>query len=85
VLEHELEERGQFALVQLHSNKLHDCNFKRADSSYSLPYWDAGEQRAAPQTFTTKADALAWLASAQTDQRRGTWVDPVAGKLTLGT
>ncbi|MDA8284208.1 MAG: N-terminal phage integrase SAM-like domain-containing protein, partial [Actinomycetota bacterium] len=48
-------------------------------------YWDAGSPRPARGTFATKADALAWLATAQTDQLRGTWVDPGAGKLTLGT
>jgi integrase len=36
------------------------------------------------RTFTTKADANAWLSSEQTDRRRGLWVDPSAGDITFG-
>jgi len=57
---------------------------KLPSGRWQARYWDSGGQRPAPGTFATKADALAWLAGAQTDQRRGTWVDPGAGKLTLG-
>ena len=37
----------------------------------------------APETFTTKGDATAWLAQAQTDQARGQFIDPRAGRITL--
>jgi hypothetical protein len=36
-----------------------------------------------PATFTTKGDATAWLALAQTDQARGHFIDPRAGRITL--
>lgn len=35
------------------------------------------------QTFDRKADAEAWLASQQTDQKRGAWINPRAGRLTF--
>lgn len=57
---------------------------KLPSGHWQARYWDAGDQKPAPRTFPTKADALAWLASVQTDQLRGTWVDPSAGKLTVG-
>jgi integrase len=56
---------------------------KLPSGRWQARYWDAGQQRAAPSTFATKADAVAWLASAQTDQLRGSWVDPSAGKLSF--
>lgn len=39
----------------------------------------------APETFATKGDAVAWLASVQTDTARGEFVDPRAGRITLRT
>jgi integrase len=58
---------------------------KLPSGRWQARFWEAGEQRAAPDTFATKADASAWLASAQTDQRRGVWIDPASGKVTLST
>jgi integrase len=34
-------------------------------------------------TFTTKADADAWLAAQRTDEGRGAWVDPRLGRVSL--
>src|SRR5215210_3394243 len=42
-----------------------------------------GSRFPAPGTFATKADAARWLASVETDQSRGTWVDPEAGKVVF--
>jgi len=42
-----------------------------------------GRLHAAPCTFATKREADGWLASAFTDQARGEWVDPEAGKVLL--
>jgi integrase len=44
-----------------------------------------GRLVAAPETFATKGDATAWLARVQTDQSRGQFVDPRAGRITLAT
>jgi integrase len=45
---------------------------------------DDGTLRPAPVTFATKADADRWVASVITDKAHGRWVDPQAGKVTLG-
>lgn len=37
----------------------------------------------APLTFATKGDATAWLASVQTDQSRGQFVDPRRGRIAI--
>ena len=37
----------------------------------------------APETFSTKGDANAWLAQVQTDQARGQFIDPRVGRITL--
>ena len=54
----------------------------KSSGRYQASYWNHGRQLA-PDTFKFKADALAWLASMETDIRRGTWVSPSAGKVTL--
>jgi integrase len=43
-----------------------------------------GLRRNAPSTFTTKADAHAWLTVRQSELLRGDWIDPELGRLTLG-
>ena len=50
---------------------------------YQARYWHLGDTHVAPFTFGTKADALAWLAGAETDIHRGGWAAPKAGKVTL--
>ena len=42
-----------------------------------------GLQRTAPRTFTTKADADAWLAVRQVELLRGDWIDPDLGRISL--
>ena len=44
----------------------------------------AGVMITAPRTFAAKADATRWLATTESDQYRGLWLDPVGGQLTLG-
>ena len=43
-----------------------------------------GTRRSAPDTFRTKTDADRWLASVETDQVRGQWVDDAAGRVPFG-
>ncbi len=43
-----------------------------------------GLRRNARSTFTTKADAHAWLTVRQSELLRGDWIDPDLGRLTLG-
>jgi hypothetical protein len=56
---------------------------KLPSGRYQARYWHVRAECAAPDTFVTKADALAWLAAAETDIHRGAWVAPSAGKTTL--
>ena len=44
----------------------------------------SGVLRAAPQTFARKADADRWLAAVESDINRGTFIDPAAGRITVG-
>ena len=42
-----------------------------------------GVKFSAPHTFTSKAEAQAWLAGEHADRSRGTWQDPRAGRVTV--
>jgi len=42
-----------------------------------------GRHKAAPQTFTTKAEAGRWLSRTQSEMERGQFVDPKVGKELL--
>lgn len=53
----------------------------RADR-WLCTYYDAGGRKRA-RSFRRKLDAERFLATTQTDQLRGTWVDPEAGRVTL--
>ena len=48
---------------------------------WQASYWHEGARYVAPKTFSTKADADAFLAEAQTEMRRGEWIDPSEGKV----
>jgi hypothetical protein len=41
-------------------------------------------QHTRSKTFTRKADAERWLAENETSKYRGGWVDPLAGRITVG-
>lgn len=43
----------------------------------------SGMRIPAEETFATRGDAAAWLARAQSDQDRGVFIDPRAGRITL--
>ena len=47
-------------------------------------YWHEGRFHSAG-SFPTKADAAAALSSIQSELSRGSWIDPKAGKVLLGT
>ncbi len=53
-----------------------------ASGRYQARYTDQfGHQIAAPGSFTTKTEAMRWLAAAQTDMARGVFVEPTAGQM----
>lgn len=51
---------------------------------YQARYPDGqGQDRPAPQTFATKADASAFLARVQAEMQKGEWRDPALGQVTF--
>jgi integrase len=44
---------------------------------------DDGRLVSAPRTFKAKGEAARWLAGAESDQARGIWLDPAAGRISL--
>jgi integrase len=66
------------------TNRRHFGTVRKLPSGrFQASYWHDGARHTAPNTFTAKADALAHLATIETDLRRGAWIDPGAGKVTL--
>ncbi len=55
---------------------------KRPSGRWQAVYWQDGALHSAG-TFTAKADALARLSTMEADLRRGAWIDPSAGQVTL--
>ena len=44
-----------------------------------------GRLVSAPRTFKAKGEAARWLAGAESDQARGIWLDPAAGRISRPT
>lgn len=57
---------------------------RRDSGKWQVVYWHEGRFRSAG-TFSAKADALAQLSVIESDLRKGAWIDPRAGKVTLET
>lgn len=55
---------------------------KRSSGRWQVTYWHEGRNHSAG-TFTTKADALAYLATIEADIHRGSWINPMSGDVTL--
>lgn len=55
---------------------------KRESGRWQVVYWRSGE-RLSGGTFSTKADAQAKLSLIEADCRRGVWIDPRIGDVTL--
>ncbi len=58
---------------------------KLPSSRYQAGYWHEGARHTASETFAAKTDALAYLSTVEADIRRGAWIDPRAGTVTLGS
>jgi integrase len=56
---------------------------KLPSGRYQAGYWHDGTRHTAPETFTAKADARAWLSVVEADIRRDVWLDPRAGQTTV--
>lgn len=57
---------------------------KLPSGRYQARYWHLGKQVAADTTFSAKTDARAWLASIETDMRRGEHIAPLNGTVLFG-
>jgi integrase len=55
---------------------------KRASGRWQALYWHEGHRHSSG-TLATKKDADAYLSTIQADLRRGAWIDPRAGQITL--
>ena len=55
---------------------------KRPSGRWQAIYWFEGGLHSAG-TFNTKADALTHLSTLEADFRRGAWIDPAAGQITV--
>jgi integrase len=55
---------------------------KRASGRWQATYWHEGRLHSSG-TFQAKADALAYLSTVEADVRRGAWIDPRSGQITL--
>lgn len=56
---------------------------RRSSGRWQASYWHDGRLHHAPQTFSTKSDALAFLAITEADIHRGAWIDPRAARISL--
>ena len=56
---------------------------KLASGRWQASYWHDGRRHIGSLTYRAKADASAWLAAVEADIRRGAWVDPRAGRLSV--
>lgn len=69
---------------RLTSTRRHFGNARKLPSGrYQASYWHDGMRHTASGTFATKADAQLWLARAESDLSRGSWIAPGAGKVTV--
>ena len=53
---------------------------KLPSGRFQASYWNEGVRHIGEDTFPTKADAFAYLSTIETDMRRGSWIDPEAGR-----
>ena len=56
---------------------------RRSSGRWQASYWHEGQLHLAPQTFSTKSGALAYLSIVEADIHRGAWIDPQSGRVTL--
>jgi integrase len=66
------------------AGRRHFGNVRKLPSGrYQASYWHEGLRQVADLTFATKGDALAHLSAVEVDLRRGAWINPRAGLVTL--
>lgn len=63
------------------SQRRHFGSIRRRGRLFEASYWHHGQRHVGSGRFLTKTDAAAYLANVETDIRRGSWIDPDAGRL----
>ena len=56
---------------------------RKRGQRWEASYWHAGRRHTGPASFGTKSEALDFLATAQSEIRRNTWIDPAVGPHAL--
>ena len=65
-------------------SRRHFGSVRRLSSGrYQASYWHEATRHLAPQTFASKGEAQSALAGMEADIRRGVWIDPAGGQITL--
>ena len=65
------------------TGRRHFGSVRKRGRTWEASYWHEGSRHVGPTRFSTKGDALAHLAAIETGIRRGTWIDPMAHRLTV--
>ena len=56
---------------------------KLPSGRWQVSYWHEAVHHPGPYTFASKADAQAFLSGVEADMKRGVWLDPSSGRVTL--
>jgi integrase len=61
----------------------HFGSVRQRGQRWEASYWHNGRRHIAPTRFARKGDALAFLSEVETVIRRGSWIDPSAGRASV--
>jgi integrase len=61
----------------------HFGSLRQRGRRWEVSYWHNGQRHVGPTRFATKGDALAFLSEVETVIRRGSWIDPSAGRISV--
>jgi integrase len=61
----------------------HFGSLRQRGRRWEASYWHNGQRHTGPTRFATKGDALAFLSEVETVIRRGSWIDPSAGRISV--
>jgi integrase len=61
----------------------HFGSIRQRGRLYEASYWHNDRRHVASARFLTKSDAAACLAAVETDIRKGSWIDPEAGRMQV--
>lgn len=61
----------------------HFGSVRQRGRRWEASYWHNGQRHTGPTRFAAKGDALAFLSEVETAIRRGSWMDPSAGRISV--